>query len=231
MSKNENYIISKNIEKLRRNEPTNFLDPKELKNITSKLKKNEYNIYYPYKDSDKVLLYKDNPPKIKLLEITSYNPLTHREILGSLFGLNISSDTFGDIIIYDNKYYIFITETIYDLIDKEFNMIGNNIIKIKEVSLDTLDNYQRQYESIEIIVSSLRIDTVISRLICTNRNNIKEKINKKEIILNYNILNTPAYTLKENDIFSIKKYGKYKYLGIIKNTKKNNYIIKLNKYT
>jgi len=230
MSQNENYIINKNIEKIRRNEPTNFLDPKELKSITTKLKKNEYNIYYPYKDSDKVLLYKDNPPKIKLLEIISYNPLTHREILGSLFGLNISSDTFGDIIIYNNKYYIFIIDTIYDLIEKEYHTISNNIIKIKEVNINTLNNYQRQYENIEIIVSSLRIDTVISRLICTNRNNIKNLINKKEIILNYNILTNNSYNLKENDIFSIRKHGKYKFLGIIKNTKKDNYIIKLNKY-
>ena len=39
MSKNENYITNKNIEKIKRNEPTNFLDPKEVKNITSRLKK------------------------------------------------------------------------------------------------------------------------------------------------------------------------------------------------
>lgn len=230
MSKNENYIINKNIEKLRRNEPTNFLDPKELKSITSKLKKNEYNIFYPYKDSDKVILYKDKLPQIKLLEIISYNQLTHREILGSLFSLNISNDTFGDIIIYNNKYYIFITENIYDLIEKEYHSISNNIIKIKEVDINTLNNYQRQYEDIEIIVSSLRIDTVISRLICTNRNNIKNLINKKEIILNYNPLSNNSYLIKENDIFSIRKYGKYKFIGIIKNTKKDNYIIKLNKY-
>jgi RNA-binding protein YlmH len=130
----------------------------------------------------------------------------------------------------NNKYYFFIIDSIYDLIIRDLHSISNNIIKLQEVNLDILDNYQRQYEEINIIVSSLRIDTVISRIINTNRNIIKDKIKNKEIIINYNILTNNSYTLKENDIFSIRKYGKYKYLGIIKNTKKDNYIIKLNKY-
>ena len=32
------------------------------------------------------------------------------------------------------------------------------------------------------------------------------------------------------DIFSVKKYGKYKYVGIVKATKKDNYIIKVLRY-
>ena len=38
------------------------------------------------------------------------------------------------------------------------------------------------------------------------------------------------YKLKENDVFSIKRLGKYKYIGIIKETKSKNYIIKCLKY-
>ena len=38
------------------------------------------------------------------------------------------------------------------------------------------------------------------------------------------------HILKENDIFSIRRYGKYKFIGVVKNTKKDNYIIKYLKY-
>ena len=112
-------------------------------------------------------------------------------------------------------------------------MLYRNYKGLDEIDLSSEDaaqkiiNYAREnsketeYEDIEIIVSSLRIDTVISRLIYTNRNNIKNLINKKEIILNYNPLSNNSYLLKENDIFSIRKYGKYKFIGIIKNTKKD----------
>lgn len=36
--------------------------------------------------------------------------------------------------------------------------------------------------------------------------------------------------VKEEDIFSIRKYGKFKYIGKVKQTKKNNYIVKIYKY-
>jgi RNA-binding protein YlmH len=50
------------------------------------------------------------------------------------------------------------------------------------------------------------------------------------IILNYSLLKDGSINLKENDIFSIRKYGKYKFNKIIKNTKKDNIIIEYYKY-
>ena len=54
------YYIQKNINKLNTTGSTFFLDPKELMEIKGKLKNNQYTIYYPYKDSEKVILYWDN---------------------------------------------------------------------------------------------------------------------------------------------------------------------------
>lgn len=228
MSKKDYYIIEKNINKIYRGESTNFLDPTTLKNVIIKLKGINYNIYYPYKDSDKVIIYTDKLPEIRLLEILSYDKLTHREIMGSLFGLNIDSELFGDIIITNNHYYIMIINSIHDLIINNLNMIGKHHIKLKEVALSILDNYQRKYEEIELIVSSIRIDNVISTIIGTSREQIKKKFLNDEIILNYEVCHKLNYELKENDTFSIKR--KYKYSGIIKETKKGNYLIKCLKY-
>lgn len=230
MSKKDYYIIEKNINKIYRGEATNFLDPTTLKNVISKLKGVNYNVYYPYKDSDKTIIYTNTLPEISLLEIISYDKLTHREIMGSLFGLNIDSELFGDIIITNNHYYIMIIKSIYELIINNFNMVGIHPIKLKEVSLDILDNYQREYAEVEIIVSSTRIDNVISSLIGTSREQIKRKFLDDEIILNYEVCHKLNYELKENDTFSIRRFGKYKYTGIIKETKKANYLIKCLKY-
>ena len=230
MSKKDYYIIEKNINKIYRGEATNFLDPTTLKNVISKIKGINYNVYYPYKDSDKTIIYTNTLPEISLLEIISYDKLTHREIMGSLFGLNIDSELFGDIIITNNHYYIMIIKSMYELIINNFNMVGRHPIKLKEVSLDILDNYQREYAEVEIIVSSTRIDNVISSLIGTSREQIKRKFLDDEIILNYEVCHKLNYELKENDTFSIKKFGKYKYTGIIKETKKEKYLIKCLKY-
>lgn len=230
MSKKDYYIIEKNKDKIANGNYTNFLDQNTLNKVISKLKGYEYNIYYPYKDSEKVILYTKEKPIIKLLEIVSFEKLTHREIMGSLYNQNIDTEMFGDIIIYDNHYYILVMNSIYNIVLNTFNTVGNKHIKLKEVDITTLDNYKRKYEKKELIVSSLRIDTVISKLIGISRENIKNIFNNKEIILNYEVCTKMTKELKENDIFSIRRHGKYKYKGLIKTSKKGNYIINCLKY-
>ena len=225
------YEIEKNIEKLTRNEPTNFLTYNIYKEIIKKLPKNSYKTYYPYKDSDKLILYNKKIPNIKLYKINSYYPLTHQSILGSLFALNITSETFGDIVFYNDNFYIYLIENISNLIVNELTQIGNKPVKLENVNLNLLDNYERTYQDIELIVSSLRIDNVLSKLLETNRNKTKDLINNKLVTINYVTLTKIDYILKPNDTFSIRKHGKYKYIEIIKNTKKNNYIILIKKYT
>ena len=224
------YKIEKNLNRLYRKAATFFLDPKEQLELSKKLKKEPYQIYKPYPDSEKNIFYIKEEPKVILYEIKSKTPLEHREILGTLFSLNITSELFGDIVITNNHYYIYVLESIAPYIKNNLLLIKNSRIELIEVPLETLKEYHKEYETIEIIASSTRIDTVISRLIQTSRPNIIEKIKNKEIILNYDILKNNSYQLKENDIFSIRRYGKYQYIGIKKETKSKNYIIECKKY-
>lgn len=137
---------------------------------------------------------------------------------------------FGDIIVEDNKYYIYILDIIDNYIRSNLLYIRNSEIEFELKDIDYLNDYHHKYEENYIIVSSLRIDTIIARITNTNRTNVLDKIKNKEILLNYEILTKPSQNLKENDIFSIRKFGKYKFIGIEKTTKKDNYIIKYLKY-
>lgn len=56
-------------------------------------------------------------------------------------------------------------------------------------------------------------------------------INLKKVVLNYQILKNKNYILKENDIFSIRRVGKFKLKQILSKTKNNKYIIKIDKYS
>lgn len=224
------YKIDNSVERLQSNRCTLFLDCRELNLIKSKISKRKYNIYYPYIESEKVILYKKELPKVSLFKINSYNKLRHQDIMGSLLSHNIDSSYLGDIIVDNDNYYFYILSELKEYIKENFKMVGNYNISLEEIDLEYLKEYQHKFEVIELIVSSNRIDNVISRLINTNRNNIIKKINDKEIMLNYNVLINNSYYLKENDIFSIRKYGKYKYIGIINTTKKDKIVIKCLKY-
>lgn len=224
------YTIEKNLNKLKHNQPTFFLDPTEQQELKKKLKKDTYKIYKPYIDSEKNIFYIKEEPKVMLYEIKAKIKLEHREILGTIFSLNISGELFGDIIIKDNHYYIYVMESIAPYIKNNLIAIKNSKIELIEHPIETLKNYKKRFETITIISSSNRIDTVIARLIQTSRQNILEKIKNKEITLNYQILKNNSYILKENDVFSIKKFGKFQYIGIKKETKSKNYIIECKKY-
>ena len=224
------YTIEKNLNKLNHNQPTFFLDPKEQQELRKKLKNKTYKIYKPYIDSEKNIFYTKEEPKIILYEIKTKIPLEHREILGTIFSLNITSELFGDIIITNNHYYIYILQSIAPYIKNNLLMIKNSHIELIEKPLEFLENYKKEFDSIEIIASSNRIDTIVSSIIHTGRNNISDLLKKKEIILNYGFLKSTSYKLREGDTFSIKRVGKYKYNGIIKNTKSNNLIVSIYKY-
>ena len=224
------YNIKKNIDKIKRGEHTFFLDPTEVIKIKGHLKRNEYNVYYPYPESNKVILYQNKLPKVILFEIKSKIPLRHQDILGTIFSLDITNEVFGDIIVDNNKYYIFVLDIIAKYIKSNLLFIKNTPVELEEIDIDTLKDYHQKYEEYSCIASSLRIDTIISRITNTNRSSIIDKIKNKEILINHELLTKSSYTLKENDIFSIRKFGKYKFIGIEKTTKKDNYIIKYLKY-
>ena len=228
--KTDIYKINNSVDRIISNKCTLFLDRKEFGLVSSKLKNKNYNIYYPYKDSEKVILYTKNIPSVTLFKINSYNKLTHPMILGSLLGLNISNSYLGDIIVDNSNYYFYILSDLKDYIKENLIFVGNNKVSLEEIPIYYLENYERKYEENNIIVSSLRIDTVIARIIKTNRENVCDKIKNKEVVLNYEILNKNSYILKENDIFSIRKYGKYKFIEVVKKTKKDNIVIKYLKY-
>ncbi len=224
------YLVEKNINKLNNFGSTFFLDPKELKEVTDHLKKNTYEIFKPYIDSERNILYKKDIPEVLLYEIISKKELRHQDILGSIYSLNLDISLFGDIIIIDDRYFIYVLSHIRNTFETDFKKIGNTNIELKEIDLDYLKDYTHEYEELEVIVTSLRIDTVIARIIHTNRDSIKDLIKDKKIIYNYELLKDNSKTIKENDTFSIRKIGKFKYVGIVKNTKSDNYIIKVLKY-
>lgn len=224
------YKINNAVEKIKTGKNTQFLDGRELKIVTGRLKKNEYNVYYPYKDSEKVMLYTEKVPKVKLFKIYTVENIRHQDVLGSLFALNIDSSYFGDIVFYNDYYYVFVSDDLASYIKDNLKMVGNKKVSLEEVDLSVLDNYERKYEEKEMIISSLRIDNVVSGIINTSRKVALDKIKNKEVVVNYDVMNKNSYILKENDIFSIRRYGKYKFVGIVKSTKKNNFIIRYLKY-
>ena len=78
------YTIQKNLNRLNNYQPTFFLDPKQQLELKSKLKKNNYKVFSPYKDAEKVIFYNEQLPEVILYEIKSKQEIRHQDILGTM---------------------------------------------------------------------------------------------------------------------------------------------------
>ena len=224
------YNIKKNVDKLKRGEATFFLDPSEEKEVSKYFRKDEFKVFKPYPESEKVILYNNKEPKVVLFKIITKEKLRHQDILGSIFSLNVDKEVFGDIILDNDNYYFYLLESMKDYFLINFTKVKKFNIELEEIDINSLKDYQKNFKELELIVKSPRLDSVIAGITNTSRSKIKEKVKDKDIILNYSIFPNQAYVLKEGDIFSIRKYGKFKYLGKVKETKKKSLIIKIVKY-
>ena len=223
------YTLEKIVEKVLYSNSTNFVEIKYLNRVKKELKNVKYNIYEPFSGATKVILY-NKMPNIKIYEIVSSNDLRHQDILGTLYSLNISDEMFGDVVIWNNRYFIIILSSIDNYIKSNLTSIKNSKVDLIERNPYYLKDYKQEYEECIIIVPSIRVDVIVSKIINSSRSNALEKIKNGDIYLNYELLTKPTYMLKENDIFSIRKYGKYKFLGEINKTKKGSLVIKYLKY-
>lgn len=223
------YTLEKIVEKVLYSNSTNFVEIKYLNRVKKELKNVKYNIYEPFSGATKIILY-NKMPNIKIYEIISSNDLRHQDILGTLYSLNISDEMFGDVVIWNNRYFIIILSSIDNYIKSNLMSIRNSKVDLIERDPYYLRNYKQEYEECIIIVPSIRVDVIVSKIINSSRSNALEKIKNGDIYLNYELLTKPTYMLKENDIFSIRKYGKYKFLGEINKTKKGSLVIKYLKY-
>lgn len=223
------YTVEKIVEKVLYSNSTNFVEIKYLNRVKKELKNVKYNIYEPFVGATKIILY-NKMPNIKIYEIISSNDLRHQDILGTLYSLNISDEMFGDVVIWNNRYFIIILSSIDNYIKSNLTSIKNSKVDLIERDPYYLKDYKQEYEECMIIVPSIRVDVIVSKIINSSRSNALEKIKNGDIYLNYELLTKPTYMLKENDIFSIRKYGKYKFLGEINRTKKGSLVINYLKY-
>ena len=230
MARINNYNVEKIIDELNNKGHSKFINNLELMEIKGKLHKNEYKIYSPLEESSKLILYKDELPNIILLKINSKVKLRHQDIMGTIYSLGVKEDTFGDIFKINDTFYFFCLEELKDYFKYNLTSIKNNSVVLEEVDLSIKGLYTPEFEEIKLIVSSLRIDNVISTLINRSRGNIEDLINNKDINLNYSTEFKMTRLLSPGDIFSVRRYGKYKFKEIVTETKKNKLVIIIQKY-
>ena len=212
---------------------TKFLTLTEQAIIKNTLKnKVFFKFYGGYKNSElkRAVIYKDSDPYIicfKILYNEKYLSLTHQNILGTLLSLSITKESIGDILANENVF--FITSELKEYIINEFTKINNVSIELIEINSFALER-KIDLEMNSFTLSSLRLDSIVSKITKKSRVLASEMILNDLVKVNHLIVNKNTKSINEEDVISIRKYGRF----IIKDTKitskKGKIIVKYGKY-
>ena len=150
--------------------------------------------------------------------------LSHRDFLGSLMGLGIRREVLGDIIISENKGYLFCLENIADYIIENLTQVRHTKVECsttKEIPQNALP----QPENLELIVSSERLDVIVSAIYKMSRSQVLPIFHTEKVFVNGAVKTSPSATLNVGDKVSVRGFGRFIYNGVLRHTKKDRLVI------
>lgn len=100
-------------------------------------------------------LYYEWSYPIKCIEIAPAYPkfadtISHRDVLGALMNLGIAREKLGDILIKDNKAYLFVKREIADYIAEELQQVCHTIVHcvLEEPSAMAVEPELKEFEKL-----------------------------------------------------------------------------------
>lgn len=133
--------------------------------------------------------------------------LSHRDILGSIMALQIKREAIGDIIVGEGAAYVFCEKNIAEPI-KQIKKISRIGVRIEETT-DYIEPCAQEFEEINAVVQSFRLDGIVSEAIKKSRSTTSQIIKQTGVQVNYTLINDSSKQIKVGDVFSVKGYGKF----------------------
>ena len=215
-----------------------FLNLQEISILKSLKLESKYILFGGYENADRCVASFSNDEvysypivciKIEPLQQKFSDKLTHRDFLGALMNLGIEREMLGDIKIINNEGYLFCLDKISQYIVDNLSSIKHTSVKCKIID-DIPELFNQLPDEEEYIVSSLRIDTVVSAVFKMSRNSASQLINQEKIFINSKTVYKDSVQLKEGDVVSVRGYGKFIYSQTVNDTRKHKMFVAIRLY-
>ena len=144
----------------------------------------------------------------KVLKVEYSQKVSHRDVLGSILGLGIERSAVGDILVWDDRCYVFVTPQMCAYIKQNLFKIGRQTVSVGEVSIDDIEIPEAQVKQISATVASLRLDSVVGEGFRLSREDAKNAVQRGLVSLNHRIVESAAHPVSQNDVISLRGKGK-----------------------
>lgn len=231
-------------------EYTNFLDLAQIElvqNYIDKLKIENYISYGGYEQSERKLFViypekfnstvveKNLVSIVKIVRIQLPDELkgkyAHRDYLGAVIKLGVKREKVGDIIVDNDGADIIVEKDISKFLLE--NLSGLTRFSKSKITIEKIDNLRTvevRREEREIIVSSLRLDNVISELARCSRNKALDIINMERVFVNFQCETKKTKQIKTGDMVTIRGKGRFYIKELVGQTKSGRFIVKIEKF-
>lgn len=156
--------------------------------------------------------------------------LSHRDVLGALMNLGVERSTIGDIILCDNVAYIFCTDKMAGFLASELTQIRHTPVRCSVVDELPAAAVLRKTESVRVQVASIRLDAMISKVYNLSRGDSLELFRLKRVFVDGKVCENNSYAVKENEVISVRGFGKFKYRSQDGVSKKGKLNVTVEKY-
>lgn len=164
----------------------------------------------------------------KIQNKSKFKTLAHKDYLGSILGLGLKRELLGDLIVEGDFCYGIATEESFKIIEEKLDVVGRNPVEISKITREEVP--QMKYEEISTTVTSLRLDNIVPSIVNLSRNKSLELIESGLVSVNYSVEKDKSRILKEKDVVTIYKKGKYIFIKQIGESKKGKLRIYINKF-
>ena len=253
----DKLLVSKMLDKIefttKRNsvEYTDFLDMRQrqlLEKVLNDIKFTNYIALGGYKMAERtvIVIYPEKLEEIFKKNRFDYNTVfgviriilpnelkgmySHRDYLGAVIKIGMKREKVGDIIVSKNGADIIVVKEAEKYIIEglkeltRFSKAEFESIKIEELNVE-----EPKTQILNIIIPSMRIDSIVSEVIRTSRAKATVIIKEERVFINHELITKGSKELKENDLITVRGKGRFKVGKILNQTKKGNLVVEIEK--
>ena len=155
--------------------------------------------------------------------------LSHRDFLGYFLHSGIAKESIGDILVGDGFTSVFLNNKVAGFALNETDKIGKTKVRVERELPDILPP-AFNLEPLEILITSNRLDCIISAITSMSRSDAVNYINNAQVNVNFSECLKVTKQLGDGDILSLRGFGRFIFEGEIGKTKKNRMKILIKKY-
>ncbi|MCI5836749.1 MAG: YlmH/Sll1252 family protein [Veillonellaceae bacterium] len=154
----------------------------------------------------------------------------HRDVLGSLLGLGLEREVFGDILMQADSAQVVVDRPLVSFLEQELTKVSAVGVRVAEMPLEELKPKEEKLKEVRATVASLRLDTVGAAGFGLSRAKMTDAIRAERVQVNWQRAKGPAQTVAQGDVISLRGRGRMIVAEVLGTSRKGRIAVRLERY-